>query len=381
VIIFRYLSKEIIAVMLAVLIVLLMVFVSTQLAIYLSKMANGQLTTSIFLNLAATMIPILTGLLLPMSFFVAILLAYGRVYAESEMTVLYACGMTRFRLLLYTMILAFIVTALVAYIELFWSPQLMKYQYTLLQQSIENDLFGTIRPGHFQDLSAGQILYVEGVSQDRKTLYNVFVVQPGQPPNLDSDHPAPPSNLPSWDVVVGETGSKISEPERGGDYLVIKNGTRYIGAAGQTNFLISSYGAYGVRLPEVKVNPETTQVPAMSSEYLLKNYHDKHYAAELQWRLSVALQTFILALLAVPLSRTRPRQGRYASLVPSLLIYLVYANSLFLARDWVDKGKVNIDIGIWWVHVALLLLAAYLYLGKPGWGVREKFSYLWRSPA
>ncbi len=379
-IIFRYFAKEIISITLAVLLVLLIVFVSTQLAIFLDDMANGLLTTHIFLQLAVTMIPTLAALLIPLAFFVALLLAYSRLYAETEMTAFYACGMTRVRLLTYTLIMAVVVTALVGFLELSLSPRLARHQTALLQDSIGNDLFGTILPGHFQELSADRIMYVETVSRDRTRLNNLFIAGHSSSSNPIQDNSQPtPSNNNSWDIIVGQTGQKLHQPDKGGDYLVMTQGKRFVGTPGEKNFLIISYDTYGVRLPTAVIGKLKSQITGAPTPELIKNYyHDRHAAAELQWRLSIIIQTLILALLAVPLSRTQPREGRYAPLLPALLIYIFYANFLFMAREWVDEGKVSIQIGVWWLHAALLALTLYLYAGKPGWSVKQKFAHYWR---
>jgi len=81
--------------------------------------------------------------------------------------------------------------------------------------------------------------------------------------------------------------------------------------------------------------------------------------AELEWRISLALSVLVLTLLAVPLSKVKPKQGRYAKLAPAVLFYIVYANLLFLARAWIKKGVLAPWLGIWWVHLLILLIAGF----------------------
>jgi lipopolysaccharide export system permease protein len=75
--------------------------------------------------------------------------------------------------------------------------------------------------------------------------------------------------------------------------------------------------------------------------------------AELQWRLSTPLSTLLLALLAVPLSRTTPRQGKYVKVVAAVLIFAFYYNITIVAKNWIEKGVLNAVPGIWWVQVSL----------------------------
>ena len=88
---------------------------------------------------------------------------------------------------------------------------------------------------------------------------------------------------------------------------------------------------------------------------------DLKKAAEFQWRLSIPLMVVILTLVAVPLSRVQPRAGKYAAVLPALVFFMIYANGLFVARDWLAAGKTPLCLGLWWLHgtaaaVGLLLI-------------------------
>ncbi len=78
-----------------------------------------------------------------------------------------------------------------------------------------------------------------------------------------------------------------------------------------------------------------------------------------QWRMSTPISALLLALAAIPLSRSRPRQGRYAKMLLAIGIYAIYFNLLDVSRSWVEQGSLSF---IWWVPGALALLVARLYL-------------------
>ena len=88
--------------------------------------------------------------------------------------------------------------------------------------------------------------------------------------------------------------------------------------------------------------------------------------------MSFPLSLFVLALLAVPLSRTSPREGRYARLGMALFIWLIYFNMLLIARGWVERGIVDDTVGMWWVHAILALLGLWLLSREGGWFVRVR---------
>lgn len=376
-IIFRYLLREILYVMLAVLVIFVLIFLSTQLALYLQKMANGELAVNVLLRLTATFIPLLTGLLLPMAFFLAIMLAYGRLYAESEMTVLHACGYGRMRLLKDTVLLSLGVVLLVSWLVMEVTPNVLRYQKALLAETAANNLLQTLVPGQFKTAPDGKrIFYIENVSRDRKNLEGIFTVTQAPDSTLLSsqqDSNTQPSGNQQkhdvdWDIVYAKRAYQQDEPERGGTYVVARDGYRYVGQAGQHRFQISHYGTYAVRVPAASINTANiSSIESQSMQQLWQNYQLPAAASEFQWRISAALQTFILCLLAVSLSRVRPRQGRYEPLFPAIVIYTVYGTLLYSARDWVSNGIIPSSLGLWWIHALLLLLALYLAFDKPGW--------------
>src|SRR6185312_11366482 len=103
-IIFQYLAKEVLLTLLALTSILLLIFMSNQLVIYLNRAASGIIPGMLVMKLMILELPQLLGLLLPLGFYFALLLAYGRLYAEYEMTVLKACGFSHGQLLKYSLL-------------------------------------------------------------------------------------------------------------------------------------------------------------------------------------------------------------------------------------------------------------------------------------
>ena len=86
--------------------------------------------------------------------------------------------------------------------------------------------------------------------------------------------------------------------------------------------------------------------------------------AELQWRFSMPIMAIVLAMLAVPLSKTKARQGRYAKLIPAILIYVIYSNFIMLSRVWIRNGTVSHSVGMWWIHGIMLFFAIWLNVSE-----------------
>ena len=82
--------------------------------------------------------------------------------------------------------------------------------------------------------------------------------------------------------------------------------------------------------------------------------------AELNWRITLILAVPLMALLAVPLSRVNPRQGRFAKILPALLLYLIYFLLQSSLKSAGGADKLNAALWMPLVNVSFLLLGILL---------------------
>lgn len=364
-IISRYLTKEILNTLLAVTLVLLLIFFCKQLVRYLSYAAAGKLASNILFHLMGLEIPYLLALLLPLGLYLGIILVYGRMYAENEMSVLHACGLSVGRLISITGVLISIVSTIVIILTLWVNPWLSSQKEKLISQSLSaENVLDTLQPGRFQVSSDGKrVMYVERMARDRKQVQNLFVANQGSPFNDD--------NTTSWSVISAEHGSQMKDSDTHDKFMVASNGYRYEGMPGQNDYKITQFKTYAVRMPREVTISKRQEQESISTPKLWENYQDPESAAELQWRISVPIAAFLLGLLAIPLSYIKPRRGRYSQLIPAILIYIIYLNGLFIARAWIEQKILPINLGMWWVHGLALFLVAGFLLMRAGWNVKH----------
>ena len=82
--------------------------------------------------------------------------------------------------------------------------------------------------------------------------------------------------------------------------------------------------------------------------------------AELHWRLAKPIIVFVLALYALVLAHTDARRGRLSNLFAAILVYLIYSNLLGLGQTLLKKDQISPLVGLWWLHVGMVLVAIYL---------------------
>ncbi len=351
--------REVYTAMLAAMVVLLFIFLSNMLVRFMHSAASGVLSGEAVKLLLLLQIPLLSAILLPASLFIGILLAYGRLYADSEMIVFAACGVNPKRLLITTLIFSAIIMLLVAVLSLWLNPKVYKYTDHIMSGATSTNL-EMIKPNRFNEVAKDGkwVFYVGSVSEDKKQFYDVFAAEQ---PDLQLS-----GNDSNSCVVTAKRAYKKIDPETGNSYMVLVDGYRYLGTPGKKDYEIIKYNEYGIQIQQ-EIPSWRSDESSIPTFKLWKERKSSFAAAELQWRLSFPLSAFILTLVATPLSRVQPKRGRYAKLAPAVLLYIIYANFLSLSKAWIRRGVLTPVIGMWWVHGLMLFLAIILIGHELGW--------------
>lgn len=349
-IIFRYLAKEVFVTLISLTSILVLIFLSNQLIQYLNRAASGNIPGLIIMKLMMLELPTLLSLLIPLGFYIALLLAYGRLYAESEMTVLRACGYGPNQLLRHSFLMASGVAVVVAVIMIWGSPLIYVERAKLLKTTGIQTLVQTIMPGRFHAINDGQeVFYVQSMSRNHTEAEQIFLAKRT---SIDAHI--------RWDILWADQAFAETDAKTGEDYIILQNGKEYQGIPGHSDYQVVEFSQYKTRLPHPIINI-SEDLRTMSTNNLLPfNNKNPAKAAELQWRLSVPIMVFTLTLIAVPLSRINPRSGKYAKLLPAIIIYILYANLLFIARDAMISGKTPQWLGIWWIHLLFIFFGLFL---------------------
>jgi lipopolysaccharide export system permease protein len=355
-IVFRYLSREVLLTLSAVSAVLLVIIMSGRFIKYLAQAASGALDPSVLFLIMGFRMPGFLELILPLGLFLGILLAYGRLYLDSEMTVLAATGMSQQRLLAYTLAPATLVAVVVAWLSLGLAPQGVTQVAKILNEQDALTEFDTLVPGRFQAMRSGtRVTYTQEMSEDRSQLGGIFISEKRLSKAGDKER--------GITVLVADKGRQEIQPD-GSRYLILENGYRYDGNPGAADYRAIKYDTYGVLLVKPEVSSDISEREALPTRELIGSDEPRRQA-ELQWRISIPLLVFVVTLLAVPLSRVNPRQGRFLKLLPAILLYMAYLSLLIAARGALDKGKIPMSIGLWWVHGLFLLIGLMLQFWEP----------------
>ena len=355
-IIFRYLCREILSTTAAVCVILLLVLMSGRFVKYLAKAVTGDMESGVIFAMIGYRIPGFLELTLPLAFFLAVLLSFGRLHIQNEMSVLKACGVSEKRLLGYTLVLAMFFAGITGWLSLSVAPLGMTKSEALYKAEKARSELDKLMPKKFYFLSGGKgVTYAEGVTEDRE-LDEVFLAMAvGSSEDLDR----------RLVLVLADKGRQKVAADSDERYLVLDKGYRIEGIPGQNNYQITYFEEYGSRIESsapVNAEPKTD---AMASQLLWRS-DDPELQATLQWRLSIPLLVIVVTLLAVPLSRANHRQGRFGKLLPAIVLYFTYLVSLNAMRGAIESGSVPVSVTLLPVHFVYLSLALILLRsGRP----------------
>jgi lipopolysaccharide export system permease protein len=274
---------------------------------------------------------------------------------------MHACGLSRAVLVKAALVLA-LFTGVVAAVNVMWAgPWSSRHQDQVLADAKANPGMAALAQGQFQQATDGNsVLFIEGV--DGKNFTNVFLAQ------LRPKGNARPS------VVLADSG-QLSQHKDGSQVVTLNSGTRFEGTAMLRDFRITDFQNYQAVIGHQAVALDPTDTEQMNMRTLF-NTDNPRASAELHWRLTLIFAVVMMALMVVPLSVVNPRQGRVLSMLPAMLLYLIFFLLQTTLRSNGAKGKLDPMIWMWAVNLLYLALAVVLNLWDtvPMRRVRARFT-------
>ena len=288
--------------------------------------------------------------LIPSALYFGVVDGLGRMYRNSELVVLYASGWSELRTALKISQILIPAAVLVALLSVVVRPMAYEISYALEAESAERLEPDNLVPGRFYPLADAEMtLSLGGV--DGEVMLDVFVQGEGE----DGSR-----------VIRARQGRLLEGETEATGVRVIELQDGYAYRLGDGTDHEYTFERLQLRLEAPQGASRVRNRRAQPTQALFGSENPKEMA-ELQWRLSLPFTTLLLGLLAVPLARSAPRQGRFRQMLFAILAYAVVFNLAIIAKGWVENGLVMAFPGLWWVH-GLLLLTLVLLLRRPAFG-------------
>jgi lipopolysaccharide export system permease protein len=326
----------------SVLLIFFLLVVGSRIVGYFEQAAEGNLDPVIILNVVALRFPDFITLLIPLSFFLGVLISISRIYAEREIYGFFSVGLTPFDLIKFLAPQALLYFLLTLILSLYVAP----YTKALSQEILKIDSFKeqleSIKSDEIVSLNDGGFIYIQNT--DNNLLTGIKALKQNQ------------EN--SFFVIADELSTNESKELI---KLNFNNGSFYSGVFSDSSKLQSNFNEF-----KLDIKKEKNLTNDMSLTKLFDFSSDSN-TASFQWNVSVPITILILLFIGVYISEVKPRQGRFSVILPGMLLYVMYLSLLILGREHiVDNPKTS--FGLWYVHlIFILFLLAYL--------LKDKFAY------
>jgi len=349
----RYLLRELGANFLGATLILLLIVVGTAVADLLAKIARGRIPPDLLFTLIALRSVDALTVLMPLAVFLGVLLAYGRLWRDSEMAVLQSSGLDLGGLARPLALLIVPVMFALGTISFWLAPAAVRLSQTLMEEANRSLIIAGLEPGRFVELPGKDgVIYVGEMSADGTTFKRMFV---------ESERAEKDTGKTRIDVITATHGFLYHDADGNGRYLALEDGFRVEGKLAEDDYRLMRFARNDIKLPDSENDSNDTTVKRSApTRVLLRNADDPVMRAELHWRLAAPISALVLMLLALPLSKSSPREPRYARLLVAVLSWWVFNTGLGLGRSWISQGKLAPAFGFWWVYVPTIALAAWL---------------------
>ncbi len=336
----RYFLRELLVSTMVITSILMMIVVSARLVVHLNKAVMGIIPPEAVFYTIVFNSPSFLQLILPLGFYISILLVYGRMHSENEMTVLYATGFGPKEVFRITMVPVAVMMVVIGFLSMWLAPTAASKLDAYYQQQQQESEFSFITPGRFNAIGRSKVSYAETLSTDRTEMQKVFMADGNS-------------------LILADSGRQYVSPETGSRYLELKNGRRFSGSAGVKELDDMKFDTYSVKIAEESSVAKKARKEAISTATLVKSEHRAHKAS-LHYRIGLFLLVPIIVVMAFPLSHIPPRKGRYGKVLPAIILYMVYYTTLITARKWMEQGVTPMWLGLWWLHALFLSIGLLL---------------------
>ena len=337
----RYLVKQVVSTSLVVIALLTLIMMGGRLIKYFGVAAQGRLDAGILFSIIGYRLPEFLTLILPLGFFIGLMLVFGRLYVDHEMAVLNGSGISRHQLarLLIPMTLVYLLAQ--GFLMLWASPWGIRQFEALTSEQAVRTGFDLVRPKEF--ISSGPYtIYAGDLSEDRKNLKDIFFYQRAEKEGKPDV------------MILAQEATRIEMPNDAANVVDLVNGRRYEIYPGTPQYTQAEFESYRLRIESNKEAELTSdEVEALPTRQLWKNRQDPVVASELGWRVFVPFAIVIALILSVALSEVSPRQGRYLKLFPALMIFASLIVALMAIKTRVSKA----EMGIWAYPLVLIIYA------------------------
>ena len=335
----KSLNMEVFRSSIGVLLIFFLLVVGSRIVGYFEQAAEGNIDPGIILSVITLRFPDFITLLIPLSFFLGLLITIGRLNSEGEIHGYFSAGLSKFNLIKFLLPQAFIYFFITLVLSLYIAPYTKNLSKDLLVIDSFEEQIDAIQSDEIVSLDDGGFLYVQTANEGLIKGVKLFQV--------DEDN----SFIVISDELLTTEKDKTIE-------LNLKNGSFYGGLFSESSKIISNFNNFNF-----EIDKNISQSNDLSLTKLF-DYSSASDQATFQWNISIPITILILLLYGIYISSSKPREGKFSFLLPGMLIYVSYLSLLILGREFISDNPGSI-FNLWFIHVLFILfLLLYAYREK-----------------
>lgn len=311
---------------------------------FLGQAADGVIPVEAVVNLVGLKLISYLDVLMPLLFYIALIMVLNRWYADQEIAVLASAGVGIVYFLRPLGFIAAILTAVVAFFAFYLTPLSIATSFALEAEYRQSSEVSGVVTGRFVEDRDGQgVYFVEDYNRATGNYENVFVYR---------------ASFDREGVVVAKTAYRTEDEKTLDQFLVLVNGSRYEGNPGSPDYRVVDFETYALRIEPKTRKKISYPIKALSNEDV-RNSDDPRKLGEWYWRIAKVFTLPVLALFALALSHVDSRRGKATGMVMAFVVFLTYSQVLAYTVNMVRKGQSADGMPIWLVHFVYFLLACY----------------------
>lgn len=344
----RYIMREVVKPALAICTVLIFIFGCYIATRYLEDAVGGRLPGFTVILLILLRIAIALEVLLPMTLYLSVIIALGRLYGNSEMLAMFACGIPMVRVLRSILIVALITGGITAVFSLQIRPWAWERFFELKSKALVNFDLTRMKSGTFYEIENGErVIFADKIDGQKNHAERIFI----QTRRSREDQ-----------IIFAKKAMQHRDQKTGNPILEFNDGYFYEFSRSRNQGRIMHFGTSMISLEPRDARQDYKVKSAATGS--LAHSDNLEEVAEFHWRLSAPVSTVLLALLGATLGRSSPRQGKYAKMPAAIIVFAVYYNLSAIVKKWVGQGLIGALPGVWWVQILMAGLLL-LFLLRP----------------
>ncbi len=297
-------------------------------------------------------------IILTLSLFLSIIITISQLYKNSEAVVMNSIGLGDKNFMNLIKPIVFFTFIIIFYLTIFAVPWAKQQKSSAEDETVNASEFSFITEGRFESFKNGEIVFYASESKvneivGEQNMEEIFIYA------LDNENPV---------IVLASEARKYTDARNDSIYLQLKNGTRYEGLPSDGNINILNFEKYDLEIVSGDVQKSISSFSEIEEKNTIDLLREGGLKAnaEVQWRISQPISVLILSIFGVFLGKSSPRTGKGINLIVGVVVFMLYNNALLVAKNAIESGQLSPLIGMWSIHLLLLLILIIFYQFRQG---------------